>query len=343
MHAAVFDAFGEPADILAVRDVPRPEPAPGECLVRMLASPVNPSDLMCVRGVYGYRPDPPAVPGFEGVGVVEGGRGLLAKLLTGRRVAVLSRTAGNWAEFNTCPAKQCVPVPGDLPVEQAAMFFVNPATALATTRYVLDVPKGDWLLQTAAGSSLGRMVVRLGVHHGFRTVNVVRREEQAGMLRGLGADAVVTFDGGTDDPAELPDRVRTAIGPADFDARGGVGYAIDPVGGSTGSGAAACLGERGRMLAYGTLSGDPIVLNPRHLLFHRSRVEGFYLTDFVEARSLPGRLKFVREIASLLSAGTITNDAGPSFPLDRVADAVKHSEHPGRDGKAWLKIADPPP
>ena len=225
------------------------------------------------------------------------------------------------------------------------MFFVNPATALAMTRYVLEVSKGEWLLQTAAGSSLGQMVIRLGVHFGFKTVNVVRRAEQAEMLRGLGANAVVTFDGDTDDPEELPDRVREAIGPADrlyegSAAAGGVRYALDPVGGATGSGAAACLGEHGRMLAYGTLSGDPLVLDPRRLLFRRSKVEGFYLTDFVEAKSLPGRLMFVREIGGLLSSGTLQNDVGPGFPLDRIADAVRHSEQPGREGKAWLRIAD---
>ena len=71
MKAAVFDRFGEPREVLQVRDLPVQEPGPGQVRVRMLASPVNPSDLMVVRGVYGRLPALPATPGFEGVGIVE--------------------------------------------------------------------------------------------------------------------------------------------------------------------------------------------------------------------------------------------------------------------------------
>ncbi|MEM9704311.1 MAG: alcohol dehydrogenase catalytic domain-containing protein, partial [Planctomycetota bacterium] len=103
MQAAVFDAFGEPSDVLHCRERPEPD-VDGKAVVRMLASPVNPSDLMTVRGVYSVRPDPPAVPGYEGVGVVESGGGLLGRFHKGKRVAVLNAEGGNWAEKVAVPA-----------------------------------------------------------------------------------------------------------------------------------------------------------------------------------------------------------------------------------------------
>src|SRR5438874_3036954 len=81
MRAVVFDRFGDPAEVLQVRELPTPEPGPGQVRVRMLAVPINPSDLLVVRGEYGRRPLLPATPGFEGVGVVEAtGGGLLGRI-----------------------------------------------------------------------------------------------------------------------------------------------------------------------------------------------------------------------------------------------------------------------
>ena len=334
MKAAVFESFGEPAEVLRCVDRPEPGATGGAALVRMLASPVNPSDLMTVRGEYSVRPDPPAVPGYEGVGIVESGGGLLGLALKGKRVAVLNGGGGNWAEFVTAPANRCVPVPGDLDLPQAAMFFVNPATAYLLTGKVLAVPKGAWLLQTAAGSSLGKMAIRLGAHRGFKTVNVVRRAEQAEELRGLGADAVVTFDSANETPDDLAAKVS--------DATGGepVRYAIDPVAGATGGAAVRCLGEGGRLISFGTLSGDPLAMPARHVLFHGITVEGFWLGKWMAAASLPTKLGVMRSVGKLLSSGVIANDVGESYPLDRIAEAVAAAEEPARGGKVWLKIGD---
>src|SRR5439155_1323376 len=154
MRAIIFEKFGQPAEVLQVRAAPVPEPGPGQVRVRMLAAPVNPSDLLTVRGQYARLPKVPATPGFEGVGIVESaGPGLLGKLLVGKRVAALNSSTGSWAEFAIVSARQAIPLSKRLPLEQAAMFFVNPATAYIMTRKMLAVPAGEWLLQTAAGSA----------------------------------------------------------------------------------------------------------------------------------------------------------------------------------------------
>src|SRR5947209_6890670 len=160
MKAVVFEQFGEPADVLHLRDVPLPVPGPGQVRVRMIASPVNPSDLLVVRGRYGVLPTLPSTPGFEGVGVVDQvGPGLLGWLVKGKRVTVINGAGGNWAEYAVIPARQARPVSSDIPDEQVASFFVNPATVLAMVRRVLKVRRGEWLLQSAAGSALGRMII----------------------------------------------------------------------------------------------------------------------------------------------------------------------------------------
>jgi NADPH:quinone reductase-like Zn-dependent oxidoreductase len=269
----------------------------------------------------------PATPGFEGVGVVEAGSGLLARRVRGRRVAVLNSRGGNWAEQVIIPARQAVPVPAALPDEQAASFFVNPASALVMTRYLLKVPHGAWLLQTAAASALGRMVIRLGQRHGFRTLNVVRRAEQSEELSRLGADATVA----TNDES-LAERVRTIT------AGAGVPYALDAVGGATGTEAVTCLARNGRMLVYGTLSGEPIALHPRTLMLGQKCVQGFWLSEWTRDQGVLTMLLLFRRIGQLIQEGVLASDIGETFPLEEVRAAVREAARTRRQGKVLLRI-----
>ena len=329
MKSIMFDQFGEPAEVLSVREVPMPEPGPGQVRVRMIASPVNPSDLLVVRGRYGVLPTLPASVGFEGVGVVDAvGPGLLGWLVKGKRVAVLNDKGGNWSEYVVIPARQARPVADDLPDEQVASFFVNPASVLAMVRHVLAVPRGEWLLQSAAGSSLGRMVIKLARHDGIKTVNVVRRPEAIDELKALGGDVVISSSDGP-----IADQVRERTG------TDGVRYALDPVGGDTGTGVFESLAADGRMLVYGTLSGEPMRIDPRRMIAGKRVVEGFWLGHWARERNIPQMLLLFREIAAMIRAGVLDTEVGATFPLEAVGDAVRAAEVVGRRGKVLLKPA----
>lgn len=332
MKAIVFDQFGEPRDVLQVRDVPAPPaPAPGEVRVRMRMSPINPSDLMTVRGLYGRLPRLPATPGFEGVGVIDAvGSGWLAKLRgirPGRRVAVLNGAGGNWAEFVNLSARHVVPVPDDLPDEQVAAFFVNPATAIVMTQRVLQVSRGSWLLQTAAGSALGRMVIRLGKHFGFRTINIVRRKEMTNELKQIGADEVLS---------SVEDNIPTRV--AEITGGALVPYALDCVGGPGVVDVLQSLAPQGRLLLYGTLSNEPIPLEPRLLMGGQRAIEGFWLSEWVKQQGVFRMLSLFRQIIALMRAGVLTTPVAATFGFDQLPQAMERVEQTARGGKILLKV-----
>ncbi|MFO0910244.1 MAG: zinc-dependent alcohol dehydrogenase family protein [Isosphaeraceae bacterium] len=328
MQALVFDRFGEPGDVLQVREVPIPEPGPGQVRVRMIASPINPSDLLVVRGRYGVLPSLPSTPGFEGVGIVDKvGPGLIGKLVKGKRVAAINSAGGNWAEYAIIPAKQARPVSDEIPDEQVASFFVNPMTVLAMVRHVLAVPKGEWLLQSAAGSSLGKMIIRLCKHDGIRTINVVRRSEARAELEALGGDAVISSSEGS-----ISEQVHAITGGSM------VRYALDPVGGDTGTEVFNSLGSDSRMLVYGTLTGEPIRVDSRKMIAGRRVLEGFWLGHWMRAQSIPRSLLLFREVGRLIREGVLSTEVGPSFPLTAIHEAVDAAESVGKPGKVLLRI-----
>ncbi|HXD87409.1 MAG TPA: zinc-dependent alcohol dehydrogenase family protein [Urbifossiella sp.] len=326
MQAVVFDRYGPPGEVLQVRETAQPVPGRGEVLVRMIASPINPSDVMFVEGRYTMAAQLPATPGFEGVGIVErSGGGILGRLRRGKRVAVIHDQRGSWAEYTVTKSRLVVPVPEAIPDEQAAAFFVNPATAIAMTRDVLRIPPGEWLLQSAAGGELGKMIIRLGQRFGFRTMNVVRRREQVEELKKLGADQVlVEADGPVDEQVK-----RLTNG-------NGVRFAIDPVGGATGSGVIASLGAGGRCLLYGSLTDEPLSVHPRRLISAAIRIEGFWLGQWAKQQSIPRMLRLFKQVRGMMTDGTLTSHIAAKYPLSQVREAVAHAVAPGKGGKVIL-------
>jgi NADPH:quinone reductase-like Zn-dependent oxidoreductase len=282
VKAFVFERTGDPNDVLAVRELPKPKPGPGEILVRVRLSPVHPSDMHIMRGRFGRQPTLPASPGIECVGVVEALGSGVAGPAPGTRVVLLN-VWGSWRELIVSPAERVIPVPSELSDEDAAQALVNPVTAWVMTMVEHDLKLGDWLVQTAAGSTVGQLVLQLARLEGFRTVNIVRRRAQVPDIKALGGEVVITSednDWGTQlataSEGKAPSR------------------AIDCVAGRTGATVARHLAPDGRMLVYGALSShkqtDPSafempVFAPR-LIYSAAAVQGWYLPHWLEVTPL---------------------------------------------------------
>lgn len=328
MKAIRLARHGEPSEVLEVEDVPVLEPGDGQVRIRILAAPVNPSDLLYVRGFYaGVQARFPAPVGFEGVGIVDALGPGVKGLTSGQRVSVVNGQGGNWAEYAVVPAGDLFQVPDEIPDEQVASFVINPASVVLMVRRVLAVPKGEWLLQSAAGSELGRMVIRLAKRDGIRTLNVVRRRESVAELEALGADAVIVS---TEGP--IDEQVRKIVGPE------GVKYAIDPVVGETGTQMFKALHEDGRMLVYGSLTGEPIRVgeDPRYILAGRRIVEVYWLGYWLPRLTEAERRQLGEDIVALMREGIIETSPGRQYSLDEIGDAVAQAEQKGRRGKVFL-------
>ena len=331
MKSVLFDSVGEPADVLHCGTAQLPEPGPGEVRVRMLASPVNPSDMMFVRGVYHLKPSCPQSPGFEGSGVIEAtGGGLRGQLLRGKRAVVMNSNGGNWAEQAIVSAAQVIPISKALSDEQAATFMVNPATAWIMTREVLQIPPGDWLLQTAAGSQLGQMIARLGKRTGFKTISVVRRDAHIDSLQAAGSDEVIVWDADSEPVEALSDQVARITGER------GLRFAIDPVGGATASAVVECLGHGAKMLLFGTLSGQPIEFSSRTIMRHDASISGFWLGNFMARQSMLFKLRLIRRITQLIQEGVLETTIAAKYHLDDIKSAVQAAEDQTVAGKILL-------
>jgi len=356
MKSARLAAFTDRPDDIRIEEAAMPEPGPGQVRVRMLLAPVNPSDLNFVRGTYYAAlervvwnqdrpsgdetvcfdaartvpcPLPPYALGLEGVGIVDRcGSGWLARRLQGRRVAIASGPPqGTWQEFTVVEARRAVPVPAGMADEQAAMYLANPISAYVMVHEILRVPRGAWVLLTAAGSALAKSVVRLGRRQGFRTLCVVRSGANSAELVALGAGAVVE----TDSQDLLREVARITGGR-------GVGFALDCVGGDLGAQAVRCLGPGGQLIVYGTLADAPMCIPSRDLMMPMSLVSGFFLGHWMSQQSPLRLLAVLRAVRKLALEGVFHSPVTETYPLEEVARAVSAAIAPGRTGKVMLRL-----
>lgn len=334
-QAIRIDGFSlaDPASMMKVVTLPIPEPKEGEALVKILLRPVNPADILGLRGVYpGFAPAQfPAVPGLEGMGVVEKLGAGCTKVSVGQRVTASqwsdkTEGRGTWQTYLTVPERQLVPVPDAVSDEAAAQFLVNPVTAYGMLKN-LEVPAGESVLITAAGSVLGRMLIELCKHFGYKSLAVVRRRAAVNELKELGASAVIcTAD------EDLVARVKAETG-----GKGAWG-ALDCIAGETTGLCAQAVRNGGTVYVYGVLGGTNVVAGVPDLLFRDVRLRGWWLSQYLGlSMTHEQAVQVCSEVMGLLAKAVIKPFTGTIYKLEDAAKAVVDSETEGRGGKILLK------
>jgi NADPH:quinone reductase-like Zn-dependent oxidoreductase len=325
MQAVVLRDYDAKPESIAVEEVPVPRPGPGQVLVRIAAAPVNPADLMFMRGLYGFKKTLPTTPGFEGGGtVVAGGKGLLPRLLLHRRVACAAAepniNGGTWAQYLLTSAHRCIPLRREVNTEQGATMLINPLTAWALLEQARR-SRQRAVVQTAAAGALGRMIVRLAHRFSLATINIVRRPEQEDLLRRLGARHVLN-ENAPEFGAALKDLCRTL----------GAGLAFDAVAGDLSARVLRALPQGGRLLVYGALSLKPPRLDPALLIFEGKRVEGFWLSSWLRSKNTLSLLRLAAKVQKLLAADLSTKIQA-RLPLTKLPHALQDYQNHMTDGK----------
>ncbi|MEW2258665.1 zinc-dependent alcohol dehydrogenase family protein [Streptomyces sp. NPDC047869] len=345
MRALVAVKAGEPTDVLRPESRPVPTPQAGQALIRVKATPIHASDLHVLRGRYGFSAAFPAVGGaMECVGRVAALGPDTAAPTVGERVVVAAvpaipgpPVAGTWQEYLVADTQRLLPVSDDLSDSSACQLAVNPLTALLLVTRELDVQPGEWLLQTAAGSTVGRLVIQLCRHLGVRTINVVRRRAAVEEIRALGGDEVIC----TEDE-DLLQRVAETAGPT------GVRKAVDCVAGAVGAQVSQALAPGGEVVVYGALSthrqSDPsaltIPLQARSLIYETKTVRGFWLNRWFGAASPEDVLRALSQVRGLVADGVLSIPRGQPFPLERFPEAVALAEAPAHGTKPLFVFED---
>lgn len=309
------------APYLEAREIPVPQPGDGQVLIKVDLAAVNPSDLHFIKGEYGQPrvKDNPA--GFEGVGTVVAGD----TPLMGQRVSFFATHSGTWAEYALTEARGLVPCRPDLADPDAAGQIVNPLTAMAMFDIVRDSGADSFILN-AAGSQLGKLLIGLGRDHGIAPIAVIRRAEQADLLREHGAaEVLVTSD---DDMITKAAPIMKARKPR---------ILLDAVGDQATADLFFAMPNRARWVNYGKLSTTPPKLTQMgQLIFQHKAIEGFWLTRWMQETD-PARLGgVIAEVQERFVTGKWKTDVAAIVPLaeamDKLPDATKIN-----DGKVFIE------
>jgi len=315
--------WGDPAEVLRVERWELGEPGPGQVLVEMRAAPVNPADINVIEGRYGKQPPLPAAIGNEGVGeVVQLGPGVTG-LALGQWVRPVPGV-GSWQEALIAEPADLTPLPSGLTSEQAATLCVNPATAWRMLHDFVALAPGDWVVQNAGTSAVGRAVIEICRHLGYRTLSVVRREEAIDELRALGGDLVVT------EAAHLGREIEPLTGgPRPR-------LALNGVGGPSALNLVKALAPGGTVVTYGAMGKAPLSLPGGLLIFNDLRAAGFWVTAWYERADREATAAMLDELGRLLQQGALTVNIEARYPLAEAPAAVAHARRDGRRGKVLL-------
>jgi len=320
ISAAVYQTHGNPADVLEIETQPWPTPASDEAVVQMRTAPINPADLNQIEGKYPVRFPLPATPGFEGAGVIVD-LGKSVKDLRVGALVILPHNLGTWRDAVAVKASELVTVPPEIDPVHAAMLKINPMTAWRLLHDYVDLKTGDWLIQNAANSAAGRAVIQIAHDLGYKTVNVVRREELIDELRAEGGDVVLV------DGENLREEVKNATNSA------AIPLGLNAVGGDSALRLANCLAPESTVVTFGAMSLRPLKIPNGLLIFKDLRFRGIWINKWYNNATMDERMEAFRQLFEMAKRGLLKTKVEKAYPLSEAKTAVTHAAQGKRSGK----------
>jgi NADPH2:quinone reductase len=315
MKAVYVEKFGGPEN-LTIGDLPKPQPGPGQALVKIAAAGVNFIDVYFRIGL--YPATPPVVLGNEGAGTVETIGPDVTNVRVGDRVAY-AMARGSYAEYAVVPAWQLVKIPASVDFQTAGAAMLQGMTAHYLTHSTYPLKSGDSCLIHAAAGGTGRMLVQMAKMRGAHVTGTVGDEEKARQAKEAGADDVIVYT------------------KEDFVARvkGTMNVVYDSVGKSTFNQSLDCLRPRGMMVSFGNASGPvpdfaPLILSQKGSLFLTRPSLAHYSSTPEELAWRAG------DVVNWISQGKLKLHIHKVYPLADAAQAHRDLEGRKTSGKLLL-------
>ncbi len=312
MRAWTVVADGEPRDVLELRDVPIPDPQPGQVLVRVRAAAANIPAVVLCGGQYQASFERPYPAGWARCGAVEAvGAGVEGWAPGDRVLGGAALPSGAFAEFALMPAYDVFAAPSSLDDAAASSLHVAYQTAWFALHHRAAIRPGETLLVHAAAGGVGSAAVQLGKAAGARVGAVVGGEAKAQIATGLGADVVV--DRTTADFVEV---VKHTTGGR------GADVVFDPVGGDSFVGSTRCVAFEGRIVLIGFAGGGIPPVRANHVLIKNYSVLGLHWGLYRQRN--PGLVRACfDDLVRLADAGSIAPLVSERQPLAEVPSALE--------------------
>jgi len=323
MQAIQLTKYGEPEESLRLAEIAEPDrPKPGQILIRVEYAPINDNDMLLARGLYTIQPKLPSVVGNEGAGKVLAVGDGVHNVKIGDRV-VIPLGVFSWAEKVLAPAEKAIELPAEIDPRQAAMLSINPPAAALLLEEFVSLKRGDWIVQNASNSGVGRSVIAFAKQKGVRTINIVRRPELIQELKDIGADVVLLA--GPNAAAEANRATGGAL----------VRLALDGVGSDATGTLLDIVGWEAKIVCYAFPTRDLIKLNPFGLVAKRASIHPFFMHYPDILPKIPEK---IRAAAELVANHQLRLLIAVVYPVRRFPEALRHAL--GGGGKVLLDFTD---
>ena len=326
MRAVVIKGFGGP-EVLELGEVPRPEPGPGQVLIRIAATSVNRADLQQRSGNYAPPPGESEILGLECAGVIEAlGEGV-ADWRVGDRVMTLVG-GGGYAEYAAAPAGTLMAVPENLDLVRAAAIAEVWITAFLNVFREAGLRPGETLLVHGGASGVGTAAIQLAKALGPSPVIVtVGSPDKAEACLALGADHAILYKS-----EDFSKRVLELTGDR------GADVILDHIGAAYLEPDLACLALYGRLVIIGLLGGGKAELNIGRLMVKRQRIIGSVLRARPVEEKARITAAFREAVLPRFASGELKPVIHTVMPLAEVRSAQELMAANGNTGKIVLQV-----